>query len=156
MKVRFAEEKDIARISELLVQIGGIHHKARPDIFNPATPKFSADDLKEILKSPEKFVFVAVDDNDVVQGHLFCHTRESDGQGVIAKIKTMWIEDLCVDEKVRNSGIGTILFDAVENFAKEQQCGSMTLNVWKFNEGAKLFYEKNGMSIQRFTLEKNI
>ena len=156
MKVRFAEEKDVARISELLVQIGGIHHKARPDIFNPATPKFSADDLKEIFQSPAKFVFVAVDENDVVQGHLFCQTRESDGKGVIAKNKTMWIEDLCVDENARSNGIGTMLFDAVEKFAKEQQCGSITLNVWEFNESAKVFYEKNGMSIQRFTLEKNI
>ena len=156
MKIRFAEEKDIARINELLVQIGGIHHKARPDIFNPATPKFSADDLKEIFESPTKYVFVAVDESDVVQGHLFCHIRESDGQGVIAKIKTLWIEDLCVDESVRSKGVGTLLFDAAEKFAKEQQCGSITLNVWNFNEGAMAFYEKNGMSIQRYTLEKNI
>ena len=156
MKIRNAEEKDIARINELLVQIGGMHHDARPDIFNPATPKFSADDLKEMLDSSERFIFVAVDESDVVQGHLFCHIRESDGQGVIAKIKTLWIEDLCVDEKVRGLGIGALLFDAAEKFAKEQQCGSITLNVWNFNEGAKAFYERIGMNIQRYTLEKNI
>lgn len=156
MKVRFAEEKDIARIGELLVQIGGMHHKARPDIFNPATPKFDADELRNIMESLNRFIFVAVDDSDDVLGHLFCQTRESDGQGVIAKIKTMWIEDLCVDENARSKGIGSLLFDAVEKFAKEQQCGSITLNVWEFNESAKLFYEKNGMSIQRYTLEKSI
>jgi GNAT superfamily N-acetyltransferase len=156
MKIRFAQEKDIERINELLVQIGGIHHKARPDIFNPATPKFNRDELLGILDSANKFIFVAVDDNDVVQGHLFCHIRESDGQGVVAKIKTMWIEDLCVDENIRSKGIGSQLFDVVEKFAKEQQCDSITLNVWQFNEGAKVFYEKKGMSIQRTTLEKNI
>ena len=156
MKVRFAEEKDITRINELLVQIGGMHHNSRPDIFKPATPKFSTEELLEIMASPNKFVFVAVDDSDLVLGHLFCQVRESDGQGVIAKIKTMWIEDLCVDENIRNKGIGTLLFDAVEKFAKEQRCNSITLNVWDFNEGAKVFYEKKGMSIQRVTLEKNI
>ncbi len=156
MKIRNAEEKDIQRINELLVQIGGIHHKARPDIFNPATPKFSANDLKEILDSSDRFIFVAVDESDIVQGHLFCQIRTSDGQGVIAKIKTMWIEDLCVDENIRSRGIGSQLFDAVEKFAKEQQCGSITLCVWQFNESAKVFYEKNGMTTQRTTLEKSI
>jgi len=89
-------------------------------------------------------------------GYCFCIFQHHINNSVMTDIKTLYIDDLCVDEKVRNSGIGTILFDAVEKFAKEQQCGSMTLNVWKFNEGAKLFYENNGMSIQRFTLEKNI
>ena len=93
MKIRFADEKDIARINELLVQIGGLHHKARPDIFNPATPKFNTDDLKKIFDSTDRFILVAVDEFDVVQGHLFCQIRESDGQGVIAKIKTMWIDE---------------------------------------------------------------
>ena len=156
MKIRFADEKDIARINELLVQIGGLHHKARPDIFNPATPKFNTDDLKKIFDSSDRFILVAVDEFDVVQGHLFCQIRESDGQGVIAKIKTMWIEDLCVDENARSKGIGSQLFEEVEKFAKEQQCDSITLCVWQFNEGAKAFYEKNGMTIQRTTLEKNI
>ena len=156
MKVRFAEEKDISRISELLVQIGGMHHDARPDIFNPATPKFNADDLREIFESLKRFIFVAVDDYDMAQGHLFCQIRETDGQGVLAKIKTLWIEDLCVDESVRSKGVGTLLFDAAEKFAKEQQCGSITLNVWEFNGGAKAFYERNGMTPQRTIYEKNI
>ena len=156
MRVRFAEEKDIARIRELLVQIGGMHHEARPDIFNPATPKFDANELREIMESSSRFIIVAVDDSDNVLGHLFCQIRESDGQGVVAKFKTMWIEDLCVDENIRSKGIGSLLFDAVEKLAKEQQCCSITLNVWEFNEVAKLFYERNGMSIQRYTLEKNL
>ena len=156
MKVRLAEEKDIDRISELLVQIGKLHHEARPDIFNLATPKFSAVDLCEIFEAPHKFILVAVDNADIVQGHLFCHTRESDGQGVIAKIKTMWVEDLCIDENCRGAGVGTLLFDALEELAREKGCDSITLNVWEFNESAINFYRKNGMSIQRFTLEKNI
>ena len=156
MKIRFAEEKDVKGISELLMQIGTLHHNARPDIFNQATPKFSADELHEIFEAPNKFVLVAVDDFDSVKGHLFCHIRESDGKGVIAKIKTMWIEDLCVDEDCRGEGVGSMLFDALENLAKENGCGSITLNVWGFNENAMSFYKKLGMNTQRFTLEKNI
>ena len=156
MKIRNAEEKDIQRISELLVQIGTLHHNARPDIFNPATPKFGVDELREIFEAPNKFVLVAVDDFDIVKGHLFSHIRESDGNGVIAKIKTMWIEDLCVDDKCRGEGVGSLLLNAVENIAKEKGCDSITLNVWEFNETAMNFYKKHDMGIQRFTLEKTL
>lgn len=51
--IRKAEERDIPRIMELLGQVLQIHADIRPDIFIPGTTKYTADELKELLKNKE-------------------------------------------------------------------------------------------------------
>ena len=58
--IRKAEERDIPRIMELLGQVLQIHADIRPDIFIPGTTKYTADELKELLKNKEKPIYIAV------------------------------------------------------------------------------------------------
>ena len=60
MMIRKAEERDIPRIMELLGQVLQIHADIRPDIFIPGTTKYTADELKELLKNKEKPIYIAV------------------------------------------------------------------------------------------------
>ena len=59
MTIRKAEEKDIARIIELLGQVLQIHAEIRPDIFIPNTTKYTVEELTELLKNKEKPIYVA-------------------------------------------------------------------------------------------------
>ena len=156
MDIRKAEQKDIKRIIELLVQINELHAKGRPDIFKMSVSKFSENELMEIIKDGNRVSLVAVDDNDYVVGYAICKYRIENGEGLLLPSKSLWLEDLCVDESIRGQGIGTVLFDAVEKIAKENDCDSITLNVWSFNEKAKDFYDMHGMKPQRTILEKII
>jgi ribosomal protein S18 acetylase RimI-like enzyme len=61
---------------------------------------------------------------------------------------------LCVDEEHRGNGIGTILLDYVTEFARKNKFYNITLNVWALNDNAKCFYERNGMNIQKYGMEK--
>ena len=72
MMIRKAEERDIPRIMELLGQVLQIHADIRPDIFIPGTTKYTADELKELLKNKEKPIYVAVDENDVCSERSRC------------------------------------------------------------------------------------
>ena len=63
------------------------------------------------------------------------------GDNILTDIKTLYIDDICVDEKARGQGVGRTLYDAVIAFAKESGCYNVTLNVWTCNEGALKFYE---------------
>ena len=65
--IRRAVEKDIPKIIDLLKQVCLVHHKGRPDIFKVGT-KYSAEELKAILKDESKPILVSVDKNDIVQG----------------------------------------------------------------------------------------
>lgn len=156
MKVRIAEKGDIPRIIDLLKQIKVIHHDGRPDIFSDDESKFNSADVENMLADEKRRIFVSVDENNFVNGYVFCQHREIEGKGHFKKHKTLWIEDFCVDESARNKGVGKLLYKTAEKYAVETHCDDMTLNVWAFNDGAKSFYEANGMSVQRMVMEKKL
>ena len=68
-------------------------------------------------------------------------------------IKTLYIDDLCVDEHLRGQHIGKQIYQAVIDFAKENGCYNVTLNVWSLNESAMKFYEACGLKPQKVGME---
>ena len=148
-----ASEKDIRRINELLEQVALIHHKGRPDLFKYGQRKYTDDQLREILHDRNRPVLAAVDENDCLQGYAFCIFQQHLNHNILTDIRTLYIDDLCVDEKMRGMHVGKSLYDAVMEFAKEQGCYNVTLNVWSCNESAMKFYENCGLKPQKVGME---
>ncbi|MBQ3416713.1 MAG: GNAT family N-acetyltransferase [Ruminococcus sp.] len=154
LTVRRAVEKDIPRILELLLQVDMVHHLGRPDLFKGPATKYNADELSKIIKDDTTPVFVCVDEEDIPLGHAFCIHKQIVGDSVLTDIRTLYIDDICVDEKARGSHIGKTLYDYVVVYAKEQGFYNITLNVWSCNEGAMKFYEAMGLVPQKIGMEK--
>ena len=154
LTVRRAGEKDIPRILELLIQVDMVHHTGRPDIFKGPATKYSAEELKAIVKDDKTPVFVCVDNNDSVLGHAFCIYKQVIGDSVLTDIKTLYIDDICVDEAFRGKSVGKTLYNYVIDYAKEQGFYNVTLNVWTCNNGALKFYEAMGLKPQKIGMEK--
>ena len=152
--IRRAVENDIDGILELLVQVDMVHHNGRPDIFKGPATKYNANELKEILKDNNTPIFVCVDDNQNVLGHAFCVHKQIINDNVLTDIKTLYIDDICVDENARGQRVGKSLYDYVINFAKENAYYNVTLNVWSCNPNAIKFYENMGMVPQKIGMEK--
>lgn len=153
MMIRRAEQKDIKRILELLGQVLEIHAKIRPDIFVSGTTKYSEDDLKEMILDDEKPVFVALDESDIVTGYAFCQLKSPAFTSTMVPHKTLYIDDLCVDEKYRGQHIGEQLFEYVKREAGKLGCYEVTLCVWNGNDAAEHFYEKMGMTTKERMME---
>lgn len=151
--IRKAEERDIPRIIELLGQVLQIHADIRPDIFIPGTTKYTADELKELLKNKENPIYVAVNKADVCVGYAFCQLREQPFSNNMVPFKSLFIDDLCVDQQERGQHIGESLFNYVKNEAKRLGCYEVTLNVWTGNTSAEKFYEKMGMKTKERQME---
>ena len=154
--IRKAQQKDIPRITELLLQVEMVHHAIRPDIFKWRVSKYSSEELLHIFADESTPVFVAVDEKDRVAGYAFCRITEYKNHPLLVNRKTVYIDDLCVDETQRGTGIGSALYDYVKTYAKEIGAHSVTLNVWEGNEKAKDFYRKKGLKVQRYYLEENL
>ena len=148
-----AEEKDIPRITELLEQVLQIHADIRPDIFIPGTTKYTTDELTELLKNEEKPVYVAADEADVCVGYAFCQLKEQPFSNNMVPFKSLFIDDLCVDQETRGQHIGESLFEYVKKEAKQLGCYEVTLNVWAGNTSAEKFYEKMGMRTKERQME---
>ena len=150
--IRFAIEKDIPKIIDLLRQVCLVHHKGRSDIFKVGT-KYSAEELKVILNDESRPILVSVDKNDIVQGYCFCIYQCHENNSVLTDIKTLYIDDLCVDETLRGKHIGKELYESAVELAKETGCYNLTLNVWSCNQSALKFYESLGLLPQKIGME---
>lgn len=153
MIIRKAEERDIPRIIELLGQVLQIHADIRPDIFIPDTTKYTVDELTELLKNEEKPIFVATNEADICVGYAFCQLREQPFSNNMVPFKSLFIDDLCVDQQARGQHIGERLFEYVKKEAKQKGCYEVTLNVWTGNISAEKFYEKMGMKTKEKQME---
>lgn len=153
MNIRRAEENDIEGINRLLCQVLMVHHNGRPDLFKDNAKKYTDEELIEIIKDDRKPIFVGVDDKNFVIGYAFCIFQQQTNSNILTDIKTLYIDDLCVDEGLRGQHIGKKFYEYVLSFAKEKGCYNVTLNVWSCNESAKKFYESCGMMPQKIGME---
>jgi ribosomal protein S18 acetylase RimI-like enzyme len=147
-----AKEKDIPKISDLLSQVCLVHHHGRPDIFKIGR-KYSREELQVMLTDAERPILVAVDEEDDVLGYCFCMFQQHNAHSVMTDIKTLYIDDLCVDEALRGRHVGKELYDAAVRLAKDHSCYNLTLNVWSCNPSAIKFYEAMGLIPQKIGME---
>ena len=155
MEIRLAQSRDIPGMIDLLQQVGEVHHKIRPDLFRSGAQKYKESDLEELLKDPSRPIFAAVEEGKLL-GYCFCIIEEVKDNPVLMDDKTLYIDDLCVDETIRGKHVGLSLYDYTKAYAKEIGCRSVTLNVWCGNDSAMAFYEKRGMKPRKIYMEEKL
>ena len=153
LTVRKATEKDIPKILDLLVQVDMVHHNGRPDIFKGPATKYDEEELRAVIHNEETPVFVCVDETNIPLGHAFCIHRQVIGDSVLTDIRTLYLDDICVDNDARGKHVGKTLYDYVVAYAKKQGFYNVTLNVWTCNQAAMKFYEAMGLKPQRIVME---
>ncbi len=153
MNIRRARVSDIDAISELLSQVLDIHHAGRPDLFKANAVKYEPDELALLICDEAKPVFVAELDGEIL-GYVFCIIIKHENDNILTDVKTLYIDDLCVDEKVRGKHIGKALYEHAVGYAREIGCYNLTLNVWELNAKARAFYDACGLSVQKTSMEK--
>ena len=149
--IRKAAKEDIQRIIELLHQVNMVHHVIRPDLFKPHTTKYNEQELEAMLDEDSKPIFVF--DDGMVLGYAFCQVSEVKNNQLLEDIKTLYIDDICVDENARGKHVGKALYEYVLEYARSIGCNNITLNVWEGNEPAQRFYRNMGMQVQKTTME---
>lgn len=154
--IRRAEPKDAPRISALLRQVLEVHAAVRPDMYRSGTQKYCEADVLKLLEDPDCVLFVETDGTDRTVGYTICFVREVRDDGIIVGRRELYIDDLCVDETVRRSGVGQRLFEHVKAYAKENGFDWITLNVWNDNVNALAFYRKMGLTERKTILEYRI
>ena len=152
MEIRRANDGDTDAILNLLSQVLELHAKIRPDIFVSGTTKYTRDELSAMFSDDEKPVLVAVEGGAVI-GYAFCVLKKQPFSTNMVPFTSMFIDDLCVDEKARGRGAGKALFEAVKAEAKKRGCYDITLNVWEGNDSARAFYDKQKMRVKETQME---
>jgi len=155
MYIRFAEKKDIPAIIRLLQQVGQVHHRIRPDLFRSGAQKYDEAALAQLLQDSRHPIFIAEESGQVL-GYCFCILEETTGHPVLQDNRTLYIDDLCVDETSRGKHVGQALYNHACAYARELRCNSLTLNVWFGNDSAMAFYEKQGLKPRKIYMEMDL
>ena len=153
-RIRRANGGDLPGVISLLKQVLDIHYNIRPDLYKQGATKYSNEELLEIFADDGRPVFVY--DSDGIKGYAFCEMRDYSGHEGLKPIKSLYIDDLCVDKDCRGQHIGTELYRHVLDFAREKGCHNLTLNVWSCNPEAMRFYERCGLTPQKVCMEQII
>lgn len=152
--IRLAQNKDIDSLMNLLHQVNDVHAEGRPDLFIKGHTKYDPEEVLGIIANPDTPVFVYEENNGVVEGYCFCISEDQTNSKHLMPIKTLYIDDLCVDKECRGKHIGSQLYEFVKEYAKSNGYYNITLNVWECNPSAMKFYESIGLKPMKVGMEE--
>ncbi|MGN1407602.1 GNAT family N-acetyltransferase [Lactobacillus sp.] len=151
LEIRRMDENDIPTVSKLLAEVNLIHHEIRPDLFKVAN-KYSDDDLAKMIEDEQNPIFVAEKAGRVL-GYCMTQIQRQPESRILEPVKTLYIDDLYVDEDSRGLHVGQSLYEYAKAFAKQIGCHNVTLHVWNGND-AEAFYQRLGMKPQFTCMEE--
>ena len=150
--LQLARPNDRAEIEILAQQIHGLHVRMQPDIYELAPEMWSQERFCKAIA--ERQLFAAKLDDRVV-GYALVRVRDYDGNGLV-KHTVLMIDEICVDQTMRNHGIGSQIMTDVRAIAKAYGCDELQLGVYPQNDSAVAFYQKCGFSIRSISMQMKI
>ena len=141
MEIRKTKLEDLDSVFELLDEL--YENKIE---YSKFTQKY-----KDSLEDSSFYGIVAIENNKVV-GVLISRVINR-----LAKKKNiLFIDDLIVNEKCRNIGIGKLLIQTATAYAISKDCGALELTSMIQNINAHRFYENNGFEKRQYKFKKSL
>ena len=150
--LELATKHDRLDVNRLARQVHEMHVQWRPDLYQMPEELFPEALYTELLKNRE--LYVAKLDGAVI-GFALLKMRVSEGVGKVTR-KIMLIDQVCVDEALRNHGIGTQMMEEVRILARVFGCTDLQLGVYPQNDAAVSFYQKCGFMIRSIDMQRKV
>ena len=131
MRIRSANESDVTAIHRLIVELA-VFERAPDAVIN------TVESLHKDLFVEQRCAAIIAEEQDQIVGFALYFFGYSTWKG-----KTLYLEDLYVQEAKRVMGIGQALFNAVVEVAKQEKVRRMDWQVLEWNQPAIEFYKKN-------------
>ena len=150
--LELATKHDRFDVNRLARQVHEMHVAWRPDLFQMPEELYPEELYSQLIKARELYVAKL---NGTVVGYCWLRMRVSDAIGRIPR-KIMLIDQLCVDEALRNHGIGTQMMEEVRVLARAFGCTDLQLGVYPQNDEAVSFYQKCGFMIRSIDMQRKV
>lgn len=154
--IREADYNDYSEIYSLNIEVYKLHYKNRPDVYLDIENPFPRQHFYDMLKSINTKIFIVeeVDKKELAAYALLQIIFTNNPICVLKKL--IYIDDFCVKSDLKRTGIGSLLFNHIVDFAKSENASAIHLTVWEFNKDAIKFYEAMGMDTRNRRMEINI
>ena len=131
MTIRNALAKDVAAIHSLIIALA-VYEKEPNAVIN--TPE----NLQEDLFTHKRCFAIVAEDQKQIIGFALYYFGYSTWKG-----RTLYLEDIFVQERARKKGVGQALFDEILKRARTEKVKRMDWQVLTWNTPAINFYKKN-------------
>lgn len=152
MELRKLTSADYREMLVLYKALDEFHVEARPDYFVHRDEVYPREHYDAAISDPECLLMGAFDGQNRMVGVV--RATLWDESGMVKGVKTVCLDDIFVLPGSRRGGVGRMLFNAVELWAKEQGAVRLDLHTWDFNKDAIALYRAMGMNVQRYVFEK--
>ena len=139
--IRKSTVDDIPAIAELYREQFREMSKLIPDFIKEGDQ--SIEFLKKTISNDDSDILVYENDDTVV-GFILLQAKERPDFDFMIQGKYCYIMDVIVTESHRNKGFATALMNSAKDWAKDQNCNLINLDVLVNNPGAIKLYEKLG------------
>ena len=150
--LELATPNDRFDVNRLARQVHEMHVQWRPDLFTMPEELFPEERYSQLVKNRELYVAKL---NGTVVGFVMIFMFVSEGCGKVTR-KVMRIDQICVDEALRNHGIGTRMMEEVRVLARAFGCTDLQLGVYPQNDAAVSFYQKCGFMIRSIDMQRKV
>ena len=150
--LELARECDREKVNELARQVHAMHVAWRPDIYEMVEEMYPQDRFSEEVARRQLYVAKI---GGQVTGYVLLKVREYNWPGVV-KRKVMLVDEIAVDDRCRNQGIGTAMMEEVRVLAKAFGCTDLQLGVYPQNDAAVAFYQKCGFTIRSIDMQRKV
>lgn len=157
MMLELARESDFEAVNRLARQVEAHHSAWTPELQMVEHP-YPIDFFLTCIQpeSVRENAIYVMRENDTVVGYMRIYLWETNSF-VTAKKTMLSIDDIGVEESLRNRGIGTQMMTALSEMAKrEWGCSSICLYVDAPNESARAYYEKCGFQMRNIGMTLNL
>ena len=146
--LELAQERDFEAVNRLARQVVAHHAQWNPNeqmVEHPYPMDFYLSCITP--ESIHENAIYVMRQGDQVVGYMRIYLWETNST-TSAKRKMLSIDDLGVEETLRNRGIGTAMMESLAQMARGWGCSSLCLYVDAPNESARAYYEKCGFQVR--------
>lgn len=141
MEIRKCDEKDVMEIYELICEL----ENERFDY------KSFEEAYKNKIKNEKNYYFLGIKENQIVGFISLVIDYQLHHAGKVATV-----EELIINDRFRNHGIGKMLLNEAINCARVNNCRIIELTSNFSRERSHKFYEKNGFNKESYKFKMNL
>jgi ribosomal protein S18 acetylase RimI-like enzyme len=142
--VRRATPDDLEALLALFAQVDNMHRDAIPALFGAGIDRREMT-LSALREKHMRFFVAATGDG--LAGFALVSMEDRD-HPMLVPDRYGHVMDIVVDSAFRRRGVGSLLLDACQTWARSEGASHLELTVFEFNAGARRFYEQHGFVTQ--------